>query len=256
MANSRGGLRLRNYIYFGQKLIDSYFSQIQLLGKPAKARKLNLSISLTGPKVEISEENKVSQPSTVEMINKIENFLEENADLDRARPQELVHDGHDLEAPRFVLEKFTARKVIVPCKGLDFLAGVDNFVVWISDPDPAIYVEEDYVWRGTFLYLVEGWHDHTKYHSTFSGCSALQFIMNIADGRKALEIGYGEPLGRGSDLHPIDKLTRLGAKSSGQRTILSLYRKRYVTNEQSYKYAGQERRVNDLVGYPLFIAEA
>jgi hypothetical protein len=247
--------RLTSYVYVAERLVNSYFDQIRPLEEPEKINSLNISLSLTGPKVDLSQTKKLGDPSMHEKILKIEKFLEEKGDLDHKRPQESIDNGC-IESTRFVSEVFTARKVIVPCKDSGLGSDVDFFVVWISDPDPAVHVVEDYVWRGTFLYLVEGWHDSVKYHSTYSGCSALQFIMNIADGKKPLELGDGEPLGRGSDLHPIDKLRRLGATTSDQRRLFSLYRKRYVTNEQCYDYSGQKRRVNDLVGYPLFIANA
>lgn len=41
--------------------------------------------------------------------------------------------------------------------------------------------------------------------------------------------------------------------SSNVRKIISLYRKRYSTGEQGYTVDGEERRVNGLLRYPIFI---
>lgn len=246
--------KLRNYEYISGDLVNSYFDQIRLVEGPDRVRNFGVSLSLTGPSVDFGQGKRNDEPSLHEKIVRIEEFFRKNGDLAQCRPQE-SSASYGVEPTRFVLETCTARKVVVPCKQTRVLENLDSFAVWISDPDPSVYVLEDHVWRGTFLFLVEGWFDRSQYHSTYSGCSALQFIMNVAEGRRPTEIADGEPLGRGSDLHPIDKLRRLGATASDQRRIVSLYRKRYVTNEQCYAHGGQRRRVNDLVGYPLYIAD-
>jgi hypothetical protein len=252
MAKPKGKRRLRSYIYVSEYMVQKYFEQIQYFDGADKDTNMSFSLSLAGPSVDLNQKKK-ENATEAEKILKIEKFLENTSDLSYSRPQE---SGNDVEATGFVMETFTARKVIVPCRFSKLLRGMYFFTVWISDPDPAVYVEEDYVWRGTFLYLVGGWCDTNEYHSTLSGCSALQFIMNVAEGKNPLKIANQEPLGRGNDLHPVDKLKRLGALVSGQRKLTSLYRKRYVTNEQCYEYADKKRRVNDLVGYPIYIAEA
>lgn len=64
-----------------------------------------------------------------------------------------------------------------------------------------------------------------------------------------------EPLGRGNFDHPIDKLISRGALVGDEREILTLYMPRYMSDEQCYRFDGNERRVNDLLAYPIFIAQ-
>ena len=47
----------------------------------------------------------------------------------------------------------------------------------------------------------------------------------------------------------------MGGKIVSKKRVTSLYKMKYFTNEQSYTLNQQERRVNDLLSYPLYIIE-
>jgi hypothetical protein len=92
-----------------------------------------------------------------------------------------------------------------------------------------------------------------------SGRSALQALVNLFEGRELLNCGesnseVAEPFGRSSYLHPLNKLKKYDVILGDEREITTLYRCRYMTNEQCYEFEGEKRRVNDLLAYPIFIA--
>jgi len=67
---------------------------------------------------------------------------------------------------------------------------------------------------------------------------------------------WDESLGRGSTDHPIQKLERLGSIAHRRRSITTVYRIAYMTNEQVYVDGnGNRRRCHDAMAYPLFIAD-
>ena len=104
------------------------------------------------------------------------------------------------------------------------------------------------------MYLTELWlDDSTSFF--WSGCSALQAIVNAVQGKALGTRDALEPFGREDSKHPVRKLMGIGATLGDERRITSLYIKRAITNEQCYKLNGEVRRVNDLLAYPIFIAD-
>jgi hypothetical protein len=138
----------------------------------------------------------------------------------------------------------------------EIITGIKHLAVWVSDPDPTLFSREDNAWenKGTFVFLTEACLDD-KAGYVYSGCSALQAIANAVEGNPLNGPVRGEPFGRGSFAHPIEKLQSIGALVGDQRNIRSLYVKRCLTNEQCYTWNGERRRVNDLLGYPIFIED-
>jgi hypothetical protein len=192
--------------------------------------------------------------SAREKIILVESFLENLDEIAVKRPIRLNIEA-DSQNQLFVLESMMARKVIMPLDENRQLGGLSELAVWISDPDPSLYSTEPYDWTGTFLYLTECHWDFNGYSTVFSGVSALQGLINQITGKDFLAYVNEEfePYGRGRDLHPVDKLKDIGGIATEERRIKSLYRKRYFTDEQVYSYKGECRRVNDLLGYPLYI---
>jgi hypothetical protein len=104
------------------------------------------------------------------------------------------------------------------------------------------------------------WLDESANFDMYSGWSALQALTNLWNGKDMLAKGETngetfEPLGRGSLDHPIDKLRSRGAIVGDEREIPTLYMPRYMSDEQCYTFEGNVRRVNDLLAYPIFIAQ-
>jgi len=141
--------------------------------------------------------------------------------------------------------------------------------LWVSDPDFSLNSHERIYFAGSFLYLVEAHWDDLPFKTTHTGCSALQAVVNGIDGlhltespvparyREPLLTGNrNEPFGRGSTNHPIEKLNQINALVSDTKRITTLYRLRYMTDEQCFHASDDRDRFHDILGYPLFISDA
>ena len=251
---SNANERVRDFILVDDRLLDKYAEQIRDSFAEIDKKSWKMSASITGPVIESSRTKERIPLKTHEKIDLVEAYFEANNDLLTRRPA--TTDEHNVEgAPRFVLETMVATKILLPLTKTDLVKGLSNVAIWVSDPDPTLFSQQPWDWRGTFVYLSEIHWDNKSSSNYLSGVSALQAVVNLSRGRDFFEIIQGEfePYGRGRDLHPIDKLQEIGGITLDKRKIKSLYRIRYFTNEQKYKYDGQERRVNDLLGYPLYI---
>jgi len=250
--------RLVDYLFIDEDLLRRYTEQIRDQFAQVEETSLSVSASLAGPKVEASRRKRRKELNSSERIDLLNVYLDVTKDIALSRPP-AYQEPFGEDVPRFVRETTTASKVIIPAPALESVKGLSSFAIWVSDPDPSVYSKKDYVWRGTFLYLTEMHWDTLPFRSTFSGCSALQAIVNASLGKELVsyqEQDTWEPFGRGSHDHPIEKLKRLGATVSGERRIETLYRTRFMTNEQCYVFNHEERRVNDLLAYPIYIAAA
>ena len=249
---------LRNYIFIDEQRLDSFAQQIRTQKKERVKRRKKVNFSITGLGVELSEEDAWRELSAHEKIESLLDFLKKEDVLDTSRPVR-AEGEQSLGVPSgrtFVLETMVARKVIIPEPHLSSFPGIKHLAVWVSDPDPTLFSREDNAWenKGTFVFLTEACLDD-KAGYVYSGCSALQAIANAVEGNPLNGPVRGEPLGRGSFAHPIEKLQSIAALVGDQRNIRSLYVKRCLTNEQCYTWNGERRRVNDLLGYPIFIED-
>jgi hypothetical protein len=131
-----------------------------------------------------------------------------------------------------------------------------ELAVWIADPNSEmlkVRTQDPYDFAGTFLYLVTPLYDSGTGQTFFSGCSALQMISNMIHGRPLLTRDWDEPLGRASHQHPVEKLKSLGGIVIDRRPIQTLYRCRYMSDEQCFIDGNRTYRGHDLLAYPLFI---
>jgi hypothetical protein len=245
---------LVDYKYIDHSKLDMLVDQIPRSHSKNKIITWKVALSLTGPSVEVGTGTS-RDISTYEKIDRLVGFLTANKLISLERPLELSGGWHlpSLSDHTFILETMTARKVILPSEYTERINGLRGFAVWISDPAEKDLSVSDFTFRGTFIYLTEMHWDDEGLARMQSGCSALQAVMNIANRENLEKTSGGEPLGRGNSDHPLQKLERLGGIVTDTRTITSLYTVRYMTNEQCYTVNGREFRVNDLLGYPIFI---
>ena len=258
-------MSLDNYIYISKNFVNQYFAQMPNKHRAKSRFSLsNLTLGLNGASLSLNSGGNDSAVDSYSKVLLLNDYLEKENLVSRSRPAELHEEWRanseavlERSTEELVLERFTAKKVIIPTGEKFPFPNITAVVVWISDPDPGLYVDDDFVWKGTFLYLLETIYD--DHHSThmMSGVSALQALSNILTGKKFFELPKppGEPLGRWDYQHPVKKLEKLGGFVSDERKLASLYKKRYMTDEQSYEYKGKQRRVNDLLAYPVWIRE-
>jgi hypothetical protein len=251
---------LLEYKFIDTAALDSYIEQFSSTEVEARSRTSKLAVSLAGPSADYSTASRFRTKTSTEKIKELVEYLSETKLLGRARP-ELMRSLQTAQkkAPPFFLERTAARKVILPTTLLDDASGIRQLAVWVSDPDPELIVPEKSGWDfpGSFLYLTEAHLDGGRLETVYSGCSALQAVANATQSRPLLgrSCTPDEPLGRDNYSHPIDKLTALGGIVGDTREIQCLYRMRYMTNEQCFSKDGVEYRVNDILGYPIYIAE-
>lgn len=187
------------------------------------------------------------------MFDQLIKGLEKMGRLSKTRPETLT----EFAPNRLVHETILATKVLIPYRILrDTVPGVRELAVWVADPDAerlSLRSDDPYDFAGTFLYLTTPLYDHEQLGTFYSGCSALQVISNLIVGKPFLTPDCQEPLGRGSYAHPVDKLRSVGGIIVDRRPIETLYRPRYVSNEQCFADGERAYRVHDVLGYPLYI---
>lgn len=202
----------------------------------------------------------VEAPSLIKQIRMAIEYLNQKELLLRRRPRAMLDvRENDFRGRHFVLETMKARKIIFPKQATQCVPGLRDLAVWISDPlaEDMERNRDRWDYGGMFLYLTEAHWENGELETVWSGCSAFHAIMNhINDSTQLINrnIEGEEQRGEGSCAHPIERFERIGGVASEERRILSLYRMRYVTDEQVYVFRGKRHRVSDMLGYPLFIA--
>jgi hypothetical protein len=213
--------------------------------------KFGVSIKIAKFEVEYASNR---NESTIRRIRRLESYLDRNGLINNVRPRRTPHRILNGSQYWWVRETFKARKVVIPTPVLLDKLGIIALSVWISEPKPAPKPRHNWDWTGSFLYLPTVHYEKGKTDNCVSGCSALQFIINATQDKPLFTKDWDEPLGRSSPQHPVDKLAQLGGFVSEERRLQSLYYVRYITDEQSYSVDGNGVRINDLVGYPIYIS--
>jgi hypothetical protein len=243
--------RIVDYIYVDEKRVDSYIDQMG--GIPPKTKKVSATTTISlSPSIQLKNEADASGHSLTEKVEFLRRTLVIGGKSELQRPISLQAHG-EVRRP-FVHESCLARKVTFSGEIVREHLGADNFSVWISDPDPKTLNGPGWTFRGSFLYLTETKFDEGGPTSLWSGRSSLQVLANAAQGRPLLEASPGEPMGRGSVEHPIEKLRAIGGVVGDQRSIETIYKVRFMTDEQVFNIEGDEHRVHDILGYPIYIA--
>jgi hypothetical protein len=244
---------LTNLVHLDESQIDSILGQLPNSLSILESLKAKLGITIKIATFEL-EATTTKNSSVFKKIERLEKYLDRNGVLNKSRPRRMPHAIISASQYWWVKEAFIAKKVIIPTPVLLEKLGIVALTVWISDPKRAPKPKDDWDWTGSFLYLPTIHYESGKSTSCISGCSALQFIVNAASDRPLFTCDRNGPFGRNSTKHPIEKLSQLGAFVSEERKLESLYYVRYITNEQTYSRDGSEVRVNDIVGYPIYIS--
>ena len=174
---------LLEYKYLDTDAIDSYIEQLSSVEVEGRSRTTKFAASLAGPSVEYSASSRYRPKSNSEKIKELIEHLSQKKLLERTRPK-LMREFEQQEMPPFFLETVTARKIILPAALLAD-SGIKQLAVWVSDPDPRLLISERSGWDfpGSFLYLTELHLDGGRFHTVYSGCSALQAIANATQSR-------------------------------------------------------------------------
>lgn len=235
--------------FYAYETIDHYVAQLG--GIPAKlAKKFTYGATGTGPTASVTLERSTVDASYNQKTNWLITQFENKGLLTKRRPTEMLrHDSQTiLVRERCMARCFTISKSFLP-PDMQMAA----LRVWMSEPDPADFTDEEWKWRGSYLFLTEIHLDNDSYHHIYSGCSALRMIANALSSKEPTHRAGKEILGRFDERSVMEKLTSLGGIPSEQRIIDALYFVRYMTDEQWHHDVGSSRRVHDILGYPLSI---
>lgn len=147
--------------------------------------------------------------------------------------------------------------------------GIAGLTVWVFEPlGPEIgFIDSEpdgswaWDWVGAYLFLVEEHQSEPESTRCWSGISALRLLVEDIAGhnpgfRKSPD-GIGrDRYGRDDPTHPIEKLRRAGGMPLRRRRVEIVYRVAAMTNEQATTIDGKEVRLNDILAYPLYIADS
>jgi len=200
------------------------------------------------------------------LLEEIVEGLRKHGQLKTARPERM----RDLpERATFVREVgVEGTPVYLPVKEqAEVPPGIAGLTVWVFEPLGShigfIDSEPDgswaWDWLGTYLFLVEEHLGDSESIRCWSGISALRLLVDGIAGHdpKFPKLpAIGDRYGRDDPAHPIDKLRRVGGVPLRQRRVEIVYRIAEMTNEQATTIDGKEVRLNDILAYPLYIADS
>lgn len=242
--------RLVEYIFVDRRRLLSYLIQLGASPTYDKLPSWNIGLSLAGPTVTGRQTLAIRALSDHEMITKLTQYLLRTGQLKEGRP---VHHL-DIQHGPFWIERMTAYKVIFPVVPPQVVRGLQELAIWVSNPaaenlNGSLYSE------GTFLYLIESyWKNDEQIQTTFSGFSAFaEMIDALATTCKVPKVKRDLFDHLHSHRHPLEVMEMLGASVQPARDIESLYRLRYLSDEQVFSDTAGRHRSNDAYGYPIFI---
>jgi hypothetical protein len=256
----------------------SYFEQISAPGSLKKQEKCpawDVSLGLTGPKVQGRQTTALREPTVYEAINDVEGYLQKSdliSTLDNCINY-WVKTWDKGKTAFFVKDTFTGRRAVIhPPKDVA-TQGIKPLGVWILDcivHKPRIHsFPDDAAQLRSFLieYCPEG--DNTDVPGA-SGFTALDFILyTLEKQNEALRATLLGDEKLPDDTHagrrldprftkfardPSAYLEQIGAHLGPTKRICSLFRVRFIWDEDGYHDAGSHERMG-IVGYPLYIKE-
>jgi hypothetical protein len=243
---------LRSRIYWDEGRLLDLYSQV----RPEPSNQLrfdSLGLKLGTGILNVTTKIKRSdgEPGWTEVLDAVVDALRESRQLDALRPETMA--DYEASEAEYVYEIVSVTKINLPVERRLVLEGwPPGLTVWVADPPPRLSEPKDrWDWWGSYLFLVEEilpTGPRARYFT--SGVSALAQIVRLAQPDVTADALCD--LGRGSSLHPIEKLTSYGGQVSQSRQVEVLYQMRYMTNEQG-GWSVSDGRTHDLLGYPLAI---
>jgi hypothetical protein len=262
---------VRDLLFVDEARVLSFLAQAQ---GPTHSAHLTASLKLPfGTGLEWSPPTTEGPRKVDAELDTLMSLLRDHEQLSAVRPASLSLRP-DRSDPILVHEVVTATRVLLPLPEW-VPGGPKALTIWVADPD----ISQEFlspanhnlapIFDTAFLFLLqEHWPDGPA-QPMISGCSALQLVANIAAQKPENEPDTPEwphvDLGRMNPQHPVAKLAEIGGLVLGSRRIETLYRVRYISNEQSYCYLPERQdgaspldwtwlRVHDVAAYPLFVA--
>lgn len=245
-------MKTLNLSYINRIEIDHLYQTFGISDHDKISSKVKIEVSfLDFLKVskDFGKDNK--EYDTLDKLIAIGRYLESENKIIRQRPittDELAETDYP-----FIFETTKARKFFFPKSKLAEVYGLNQLVVWVSEPDFNQLSLDPWTFTGSFLILIETIFERGEFYTTLSGCSALQALSNIITGSQFYTKDWNEPFGRNNLQHPYEKIEAMGGIPLFDHSIKTIYRARYMSDEQSFMHKEHSYRCNDLLAYPLFI---
>jgi len=240
---------ITEYLSIDHTRLDNYLSQLKNDRSFFKKWGISFGSNLGPLRIQTTDPEKIRDINVHQKIIELTQLLKNSDSLLFERPYYRKY-YHAPEENAFVLEKrIKARRLLLQKTGA-VIKGLLSIVIWVSMPRNIKPGKRDDIYNeteGSVLYLIESFWEDDRYSSMITGCSALQWVIKnaIGDDPSRFDKEFGTPL---------DAFKSLGAIDQGDRTISTLYRIRYLTDESSFKHHGKQFRCLDVVGYPVYIS--
>ncbi|MER7128645.1 hypothetical protein [Streptosporangium saharense] len=267
---------LKTYRVVNSTLLESLLSQVENLDAVERSTewegRVTLGVGSFGRKASTKRSNGV-QANMHRQIEGAVEALREHGQLREYRPErtrEVYKHGMLVDRPYVREVNVVATPVYIPVP--EPLQGVRGsmLTVWVCEPIGEVgFIDAEadgswaWDWVGTYVFLVEEIRDSGLQHF-MSGISALCALVNFVAGHDpcgrpeqihSCVSAHGEPWGRDLAMHPVEKLSKVGGIAGRKRAIETVYKIVQMTDEQASVVNGKEVRLNDILAYPLYIAE-
>jgi hypothetical protein len=267
---------LKTYRVVNDMLLESLLSQVangEIERSTEWEGRVTLGIGSFGRKASVKRSNGTGQTNAHLQVENVIEALREHGQLRDYRPertQEVYRRDNMPERPYVREVNIMATPVYLPVpQPLQDVRG-PMLTVWVCEPIGEVgFIDKEpdgsfaWDWIGTYVFLVEEIRE-ASVRPFMSGISALCAVVNFIAGHDpcgepdrihSCTGKNGEPWGRDLSIHPIEKLGKIGGIAGRQRSIETVYKIVHMTNEQAAAINGREVRLNDILAYPLYIAE-
>lgn len=243
---------ITEYLSIDHTRLDNYLSQLKNDRSFFKKWGISFGGNLGPLRIQTTDPEKIRDINVHQKIIELTKLLGNSESLLFERPYYPKY--HHILENVFILEKhIKARRLLLQKTGA-VIKGLLSIVIWVSMPRNIKPGKRDDIYNeteGSVLYLIESFWEDDRYSSMITGCSALQWVIKnaIGDDPSHFDLSNSKEFDT-----PFDAFESLGAIDQGERTISTLYRIRYLTDESFFKHHGKKFRCFDVIGYPVYIS--
>jgi hypothetical protein len=256
---------LKNYVVINRMFVESFARQLGLPIDQEQTTEGNFGVGIKVGSAGFTRSRKQSPLSYDDprLLPPIVDSLRESGQLRVFRPDRTGDFESADPSEWYVYEhNVYATPVLIPVKealgGADYVP--DYIKVWVLDPTkPSREPIDKWDWLGAYVFIVQELLDLKIPDAGWSGVSALRLLIEgiaVKERVTVRELARSDDVfGRWHEGHPLEKLKKIGGTIGRSRRIETIYKIAYMSDEQSINVDGVNKRINDILAYPLYIAE-